>query len=369
MSSIQRIAITGSSGYCGRHFISQVRQRAPGIRILGLDMAPARTDTPDEFQRIDTRDPQLCDALCEFAPDTVVHMAFVVHETHSQEFMRDVNVNGSRNVFRAVKQLQLQRFLYYSSMVAFGAWPDNPVPMEEDWPLRPRTDFRYAADKTELEGDIVRLAAEHPEIAVSWIRPCMVLGPGTRNYISDYVLRSLVVLLPDGVDSWAQFVHEDDLARATWEVLNNSGRGAFNVCPDDWMAWSEVARLRGRPAVKVPLWMSRWAIQVYRLLRIPDSLAPGLGSPPGLLNFLRHPWVGRPKRLTEELDFKFQHSTRETLQQAWNQHLAQRYSRKQAAHVVPPRATINATQVEQSAAAISGRRSSSTSVSADVLQD
>ncbi|MES2788220.1 MAG: NAD-dependent epimerase/dehydratase family protein [Planctomycetota bacterium] len=330
MSAIQRIAITGSSGYCGRYFIAQVRKQAPGVRILGLDMAPAETDAPDEFQQIDTRDPKLTEVLRKFAPDTVVHMAFIVNETHSQEFMRDVNVNGSRNVFAAVKELQPKRFLYYSSMVAFGAWPDNPVPIEEGWHLRPRTDFRYAADKTELEGDIQEFAAAHPEMAVSWIRPCMILGQGTRNYISNYVLRSLVVLLPDGVDSYAQFVHEDDLARATWEVLYRNGRGAFNVCPNDWMTWSEIAKVRGRPAVKVPLWMSRWAIKTYRTLRIPESILPGMSSPTGLLNFLRHPWVGTSKRLTEELGFQFQHSARETFHQAWNQQLASKRAKSKA---------------------------------------
>ncbi|MDB5337007.1 MAG: galE 1 [Planctomycetaceae bacterium] len=364
MSSIQRIAITGSSGYCGRYFIAQVRKRAPGVRILGLDMAPAQTDTPDEFQRIDTRDPKLSDALREFAPDTVVHMAFIVNETRSQQFMRDVNVNGSRNVFAAVKQLQPQRFLYYSSMVAFGAWPDNPVPMQEDWQLRPRLDFRYAADKTELEGDIVRFAAEHPEMAVSWIRPAMVLGQGTRNYISNYVLRSVVVLLPDGVDAPAQFVHEDDVARATWEVLHQNGRGAFNVCPDDWMPWSEIAKLRNLRAVKVPLWMSRWAIKTYRALRIPEMIMPGMGSPPGLLNFLRHPWVGTPKRLTEELGFKFQHSTRETFQQAW----AQVAATKQVPREVAARPNFHAVHEDQQPSR-SGRRTPSNSTSAEANKD
>lgn len=364
MSSIQRIAITGSSGYCGRYFISQVRQRAPGARILGLDMAPAQADTPDEFQQIDTRDPQIATVLRDFAPDTVVHMAFVVNETKTQEFMRDVNVNGSRNVMAAAKQLRPQRFLYYSSMVAYGAWPDNPVPIQEDWQLRPRLDFRYAADKTELEADIQRFAAEHPEIAVSWIRPSIVLGQGVKNYISNYVLKSLVVLLPDGVDSLAQFVHEEDVARATWEVLNQNGRGAFNVCPDDWMTWSEIAQLRRRQTIKVPLWLSRWAINTYRFLRLPENALPGMGCPPGLLNFIRHPWVGSSRRLTEELGFQFRYSTRETFQQALNQTLTSKPSSPAAAS----KSTICPARMEQQSGH-GGRRHSGKSISADAYKE
>ncbi len=363
MSSIQRIAITGSSGYCGRYFISQVRQRAPGVRILGLDMAPAQTDAPDEFQCVDTRDPKLTAVLRDFAPDTVVHMAFVVNETKTQEFMRDVNVNGSHNVMAAVKQLRPQRFLYYSSMVAYGAWPDNPVPIQEDWQLRPRLDFRYAADKTELEADIQRFAAEHPEINVSWIRPSIILGQGVKNYISNYVLKSLVVLLPDGVDSLAQFVHEEDVARATWEVLNQNGRGAFNVCPEDWMKWSEIAQLRRRMTIKAPLWLSRMAINTYRFLRLPANAIPGMASPPGLLNFIRHPWVGSPRRLTEELGFQFRYSTRESFQQALDQSLTSKPSRPAAA-----KPTVHPAPMEQQHSH-GGRRHSGNTVSSDAYKE
>jgi UDP-glucose 4-epimerase len=323
VSTIERIAVTGSSGYCGKYFISQVRKQAPHVRILGLDVAPAKSEIrdeeiPDEFQKVDTRDPKIVDALRDFSPDTVVHMAFIVNAARSDAFMRDVNVNGSRNVFAAAKQIQPRRFLYYSSMTAYGAWPDNPIPMHEDWQLRPRSDFRYAADKTELEGDIKQFADENQEIAVSWVRPTMILGQGVGNYISDYVLRSVIVLLPDGVDACTQFVHEDDLARATWEILVKNGRGPFNVCPEDWMTWSEIAKVRGRPALPAPLWLSRWAMRFYQMLCIPDSLMPGMAGPTGLLNYLRHPWVGTSKRLKEEIGFEFQHSTRETFQQAWN---------------------------------------------------
>lgn len=330
MSPIERIAVTGSSGYCGRYFISQVRKQAPHVRILGLDVAPSKTHDVDEFQKLDTRDPRVHDALEAFAPDTVVHMAFIVTATRTNAFMRDVNVNGSRNVFAAVEKLQPRRFLYYSSMTAYGAWPDNPVPIQEDWQLRPRVDFRYAADKTELETDIHKLAQANANIAVSWVRPSMILGQGVGNYISDYVLRSLLILLPDGADVSTQFVHEDDLARATWEILAKNGRGPFNVCPDDLMTWSEIAKLRGKPAMKVPSWLARWSMLAYKALRLPHSLAPGMGSPVGLVNFLRHPWVGSPRRLKEEIGFQFQYSSRETFELARAAFLSTRANRRPA---------------------------------------
>ena len=194
--------------------------------------------------------------------------------------------------------------------------------------MRPNHELRYAAEKTELEAEIVKFAATHSDMHVSWVRPCIILGQGVRNYISNYVLRSHVVLLPDGVDSPAQFVHEEDLARATWEILNKNGRGPFNVCPEDWMMWSEVAKIRRLFAVKFPLWLSRWAMTAYRSLRIPDYVLPGMSSPTGLLNYLKHNWVGTPKRLKEEIGFEFEHTTRSTFQQAWDQVEAAKHAKK-----------------------------------------
>lgn len=321
MPPIQRIAVTGSSGYCGCRFIARVRKNAPSVRILGLDAAVASNDAPDEFHQIDVRDSKIVEPLREFAPDTIVHMAFMMNAIYDDALMRDININGSRNVFAAVATVKPQRFLHYSSMTAYGAWPDNPVPMDETWPLRARSDFRYAADKTELERDILQFATDHPEMTVSWVRPALVLGQGAQNYLTRYLLDGLFVALPDGVDSPIQFVHEDDLTRATWEILARDGRGPFNVCPPNWMTWSEVARLRNKRAVKLPLWLIRGSARIWWTLRLP-AITSAMGCPPGLMNFIRYPWVGISKRLTDEFDFRFEHSSVESFLEAWESYRA-----------------------------------------------
>jgi len=327
VSHIQRIAITGSSGYCGRSFIAHVRQVAPHARILGLDVVSPQSERPDDFQTVETRDPRLVEVLREFAPDTVVHMAFVMNVTHNDALMRDINLNGSRNVFAAVAAVKPRRFLYYSSMTAYGAWPDNPVPLDETYPSRARADFRYAADKSELGRDVLQFQKDHPEMAVSWVLPALVLGRGVQNYLSRYLLNGNFIALPDGVDSPIQFVHKDDLARATWEILTRHGRGPFNVCPPNWMTWSEVARIRQTRAVKMPLWLIKGLARIWWTLRLP-AITSAMGCPPGLMNFIRYPWVGTPKRLTEEFGFQFQHSCTDTFKLAWAANQATNSGRK-----------------------------------------
>lgn len=309
---MQRIAITGSSGYYGQALIQHVRQESPKAKILGIDVVAPQTALPDEFTQVDIRSPQLLATLSRFRPDTIVHLAFVVNPIHDSQRMRDINVNGTRNVFESVRQLRPDRFLMASSGTAFGAWPDNPVPLSENWPLRAREQFQYAAEKTALEREIVTLSDELPEVAVSWTRATIIAGQGVDNYLSRLFRWIPLIVLPDGVDVPLQFVHEDDCAAATWEILRQNARGPFNVAPPDWVTMKQVAQLTNRWAISLPFWTFKWASAFWWHCRLPI-----FQYPPSLHDFLRHPWVMAPNRLQQELGFHFQYSAAETLLEMW----------------------------------------------------
>src|SRR5262245_26194919 len=120
---MQPIAVTGSSGYYGRKLIARIRAQAPRARILGCDLAVSPHAAPDEFVPLDVRDARLPDVFREFAPDTVVHLAFVVNPTHNDREMHSVNVAGSHNVFEAVRRIRPRRFLMASSATVYGSFP------------------------------------------------------------------------------------------------------------------------------------------------------------------------------------------------------------------------------------------------------
>lgn len=310
---MRRIAITGSSGYYGRQLIQHVRREAPGTRILGIDLVAHSTAIPDEFALVDIRSPRLLEVLADFCPDTIVHLAFVVNPIHDSQRMRDINVGGTRNVFAAVRDLRPERFLMASSGTAFGAWPDNPVPLSEDWPLRAREQFQYAAEKTALEGELAALSEELPDVAVSWTRATIIAGQGVDNYLSRLFRWIPMIVLPDGVDVPLQFVHEDDCAAATWEILRHNGRGPFNLAPPNWVTMTQIARLTNRWAISLPFWTFKWASAFWWHCRLPI-----FQYPPSLHDFLRHPWVMSPARLQQELGFRFQYSAEETLLEMWS---------------------------------------------------
>jgi nucleoside-diphosphate-sugar epimerase len=111
------------------------------------------------------------------------------------------------------------------------------------------------------------------------------------------------VFLPDGNDTPLQFVHQDDLARATLAILTASARGAFNVAPADAVTHRQIARLLGVAAVPMPFFLMAGMSRLWWTLRL-----PWFTTPPGLVRYSRHPWVMSSERLRRELGFEFEYS-------------------------------------------------------------
>lgn len=306
---MHRIAITGSSGALGRRLIGLFRHRDPTVRIFGTDLREPRDSPPDEFMQGDICRSDLVTDLSAFGPDTVIHTAFAFQPLRDDRRMQQVNVEGAKNVLRATAAIRPRRLLVISSATAYGAWPDNPIPMDETWPLRARSNFRYAADKVEVERHVRDFADACPDIAVSVVRPSLIGGPNIDNYIIRMITRMPILTLLDGVDTPLQFVHEDDVAAAIREILASGGRGAYNVAPRDWVLFSEVARAAGRSCWRMPFWLARAGLAAGWALRLPWHETPA-----SFLHFLRHPWVVTPARLERELGFRFRYSSSETIQ-------------------------------------------------------
>ena len=95
--------------------------------------------------------------------------------------MHRINVGGTRSVLEAASQAGTPQVLVASSGTAYGAWPDNPVPLKEDHPIRPHPHFCYANDKSQVEFLCRDFMKNHPDIITGIIRPCVVYGRLVNN--------------------------------------------------------------------------------------------------------------------------------------------------------------------------------------------
>ena len=102
--------------------------------------------------------------------------------------MYDINVNGTLNILKACKDLGIKHLIVASSGTAYGAWPDNPYPIKESDPIRVfPIKFNYAHHKGIIEKQICDFADNNPDILVNIVRPSIVYGPNTENYLSRFI--------------------------------------------------------------------------------------------------------------------------------------------------------------------------------------
>jgi UDP-glucose 4-epimerase len=300
-------AITGSSGYIGTRMTRWLLERDARDPVLGFDVRPPRVSHPRlEHHELDVRDPRLGELIAGREVDALLHFAFIVDPLYDEREMTDIDLGGTRNVLDAVLAARIPYLLATSSTTAYGALPDNPVPLAEEHPTRAPRAFVYAHDKKLMDEMLRDFAAAHPEVAVCIVRPCIVLGPTVSNYIAATMLDQPVGALIDGQDPPFQFIHEDDLARMLGLCVEKRATGIFNAVGAGQVTPRQVARLQGKRSVSVPHWLVRsllWGVQRTRLL--PFSM------PPGILEYYRWPWVASGERARRELGFEPSHDARQ----------------------------------------------------------
>src|SRR5919107_5522375 len=161
------VAVTGPTGTFGYGLVPLLQSEKRVKRIVGIARRPFDPTehgwTKMEYRQGDVRDPDALKEAFEGA-DVVVHLAFMITGNADRETIRAINVDGTLNAFRAAAAAGAERFVYASSVAAYGWHEDNPVPMTEEWPTRPAAHLFYGQEKAELEQLLREESARHPEM-------------------------------------------------------------------------------------------------------------------------------------------------------------------------------------------------------------
>jgi len=191
----------------------------------------------------------------------------------------EADVDRTRAILRSVGPDG--RVVYTSSAMVYGAWPNNPVPLTEDAPMRPNPGFAFATAKAESERLAVEWRDANAGARLAVLRPATVLGGE-----EDRLTRLLRDVLPAGVADAippVQYLHGDDLADAVVLACTSALDGVFNVAPDGWMSEDEAKALSaGAVSMRLPRRLQSW-------------LGPDI--PDDVLPYLVHPWVVANDRL------------------------------------------------------------------------
>jgi nucleoside-diphosphate-sugar epimerase len=318
------VAVTGPTGTFGHGLIPLLQEDDRVGKVVGIARRPfdpsAEGWTKMEYRQGDVRDEEALQKAFAGA-DVVVHLAFII-VGGNRESVRGINVEGTLNTFRAAAAAGVRRFVYASSVAAYGFHRDNPVGMREDWPTRPAGRLFYAQEKAELEQLLQDEAAQHPELQLYLLRPPVVLGPNTvggkailpgplaplNKYLQSGI-RRLPVPLPGLVpDLPLQFIHEDDVGSALLQCVVGAGPpGAYNIAGDDVISLVDVAReLRIIPVTLPPR-------PVQRAARIAAGL-PWLPPMAEWVEAFSHPAIMDTTRAKELLGWQPRYTSLEALQ-------------------------------------------------------
>jgi nucleoside-diphosphate-sugar epimerase len=238
------VAVTGPTGEIGQAVVSALERSREVGRVLGMARRPfdpaERGFKKVSYRRGDVLDPAAVGELVEDA-DVVVHLAFMI--MGSERESREVNLDGSRNVFEATVAAKAKRLVYASSVAAYGFYRENPQPLTEEVPARGTPSHYYSAHKAEVETLLLE-TLEGSDTESYVFRPCIVAGRDAPLLIDSLPytqiserLPSAVLRLLDGVpilkpvlpDAGVPFqlVHHDDVASAMRAAVLGRGKPGF----------------------------------------------------------------------------------------------------------------------------------------------
>ncbi len=259
---MSKVAVTGCAGRFARVLLPLLEADDNIEQIVGIDKLPPR-DTYSKlvFHAADVRDAALKDILA--GCDSLVHLAFIVGRPYSMSLQEaaDINLGGTWNICRAAAESGVRKLIVSSSIAAYGALPDTPEFLSEESPLRGLyTAFYYSQHKHANEIWLDGLQYAFPNLLISRLRPCIVIGPNQTGTLGIIQPNNTHVTSPGAYSSRIQFIHEDDLAAAFAVFVRHDLPGAYNVAGDGVDSMPNIATAAGLNVIEVPYELIRKSV-------------------------------------------------------------------------------------------------------------
>lgn len=237
--------VTGACGFIGSHMVEALAEA--GFEVVAADL-PAALDAPPDDR---ARWPEVCRAAgAELVPMDVTdkqmvavavkgieiafHVAAVFDYTAPESLLRNVNVEGTRNLLEAlVAGGSCKRVVNWGAGGIYGSPREGVVPFKEDSPKKPTN--AYLVSKWDQE----RLAHAYRArgIEVTSVRPTSPYGPravyGSGQLLMGFGERPHPVAFKN-LRGNIPFVHVRDLCAAALHLSQHEGADgeAYNVTDD-----------------------------------------------------------------------------------------------------------------------------------------
>jgi nucleoside-diphosphate-sugar epimerase len=273
------IAITGATGFAGRHAVAELLKR--GHRLVALARDPARVRLTGDIRIVagDLGNAAALDALVRGA-DAVVHLAGAITALSLRDYFA-VNEQGTAAVAAAAERAGVGRFVHVSSLAA-----------------REPQLSAYAASKRAAEQ---RLEAGAAKLDTILLRPPVVYGPGDRGTLPLVAaLTRPIAVIPGRPTARFSLIHVEDLARTIADAVEHRTRGCFELSDGtlDGYGWADlIAAAQRVEGVSIrPIFLPKFvpaavAAAAGAISRLTGK--PGMVSPGKIAELYHGDWVAR----------------------------------------------------------------------------
>lgn len=303
-----KVMITGASDGFGLLLVKKLSNDPRITQIIALkssDIDYSSHDYDDNeklsFETAKDLRPRALEEAFKKNPDidAVVHMAYSdkPEKNENGKFTHETNVFGTMRILNLCEKYGVKKFIYKSPSSIYGANPDNPVLIKEDFPLRGNRAYQALRDK--IEADVICQLHikenQYPKVVI--LRFCGIIGEHIRSPLNTLFSRPFVPTLM-GFDPMFQIIHEKDVVNAViLAMFNEKAEGIFNIAGKYTQPLSEVIRRLG----KIPFPISGLALDlVYK----PYFMLKREHTFPFDVNYWKYPFVIDTTRAKEVLNFE-----------------------------------------------------------------
>ncbi|WP_210496217.1 NAD-dependent epimerase/dehydratase family protein [Microvirga antarctica] len=282
------IALTGATGFIGRHLVAELPKRGYRVRVLlrrPSEVPPGATGAVIG----DIASPQNMAAALRDV-DMVIHSAGLAHAMSGrpEDDYRTINTQGTLTLARAAERAHVKRFVFLSSIRAQSGPVSSAVLSEAD---APHPTDAYGRSKLEAEQGLDTLAMDWAAL-----RPVLVYGPGVKgNMAALLALARTGWPLPlGGLTAKRSLLSLDNLTAALDAVLTAEGplRRPFIVADPEPVTVGEIVAAlragmgRGPGLLPVPAGLLRLAAMMAGKSEAYERLSGSLVARPDALRAL-----------------------------------------------------------------------------------
>ena len=250
-----KILITGASGYFGKLLAQRLRADCDQkFTVIGVDVRELEeADSEMKFLSGDTRKKRFEDIFkTEGKVDAVVHLARTSSPEMKSDDLMMTNVYGTFHILELARKYGVNRFIFPSSTVVYGARNDNPALIKETFPLLGNRDVPDIRDRVEADMICQTFSAGLAEPRVAILRFAPIWRTGGSGILNQYMNGKFVPTLL-GFDPMFQAIYEHEVLEAFMLAIKNiEAEGAFNIPGKLFMPLSAIIKRHDKTPVPLP---------------------------------------------------------------------------------------------------------------------